>query len=472
MESVSERKILQAKLYNDPLLFARYILPHHFSLNPAPFHREIYNQLVQKKQKNVVVAPRGHAKSTVITLSYALYSIVFCEASFIVILSDTLTQAKLFLEAVKSELEGNDRLKEIFGEFVGDRWGEESITTSNDIRVVCKGAGQKMRGLKYKNHRPDLVIIDDLENDELVDSPDRRKKLANWFFKAVEPMMSKETGRMVMIGTILHYDSLLNKLAKDKNYNPLFYRAIMNGEALWKEQYSLQDLEDIKQRYKAQGQIDTFFQEYMNEPISNENAEFKKEYFRYYEDDEVLIKSLSKFITVDLAISEKETADYTVIMVSGIDAIGNMYVLEYIRDRLTPIETIEWIFNMEAKWKPHITGVESVAYQRSLIWFLQDEMKRRNRYFKVEELKADTDKERRIRGMQPRYALGTVYHKAHMTELEEELLLFPKSPHDDLSDALAYVPQIAFPGKGREDSRLKEFKFYKQTKPSLGMADF
>jgi hypothetical protein len=83
-------------------------------------------------------------------------------------------------------------------------------------------------------------------------------------------------------------------------------------------------------------------------------------------------------------------------------------------------------------------------------------MKRRNDFYIVEELKADTDKERRIRGLQPRYAIGSVFHKPHMTALEEELLLFPKAPNDDLADALAYVSQLAFPGKGAEEIPIPE----------------
>jgi len=444
-----------AELYNNVLLFATFLLSHHFNKKPADFHNEIFKHLRKGYKQTAIVAPRGHAKSTVVTLAYVLYCILFKRANFILIISDTYTQAKYFLDAIKKEFETNDLIKFLFGSLQGGVWGESEIETANGVRIVCRGAEQKIRGLKWKQHRPDLIIVDDLENDELVASKDRREKLERWFFGSVIPSLS-DKGRLIIIGTILHYDSLLNKLAKNEDFNPLFYRAIQDNKPLWGARFTLEDLNAIKENYKKQGLLDVFYCEYMNEPISDENAIFKKAYFKYYEDDESITKSLTKVMTVDLAISEKESADYTVIMVTGIDALNQIYVLEYIRARINPIETIENIFKLASKWKVSKIGIEGVAYQRSLQWFLAEEMRRRNEFYLIEELKADTDKERRIRGIQPRYAVGAVFHKPFMTDLEEELLLFPKSPHDDLADALAYVPQIAFRGVGAVEIKKPE----------------
>ena len=455
LKKVSDQTELQAMYYGDLLLFATMILPHHFYNEPAPFHKEICNHLKKGFKKNVIVAPREHAKSTLISLVYVLHCILYCEAHFIIILSDTEGQAALFLDTIKNEIETNEEIHRVYGHLKGKglKWGETEIDLINNIKIICKGAGQKVRGLKFREWRPDLFIIDDLENDEGVESKERRKKLARWFHGSVLPSVNKWGGKLVMIGTILHYDSLLMKLAKDKRYNPLFYRAIMKGKPLWADRLSLDYLNEVKQGYKDQGQLDTFYCEYMNEPISDENAIFKKDYFRYFQEEDlkVLSSSLSKFITVDPAISQKESSDYTAIMICGIDALNNIYILEYLRERFTPIETMDQIFKMVNKWKPTKVGIEGVAFQRSLQWFIEEEMKRRNKFFIIDELKADVDKQRRIRGIQPRYALGTVYHRPYHTELEEELLLFPKSPHDDLADALAYIPQLAFPGKSKSD---------------------
>lgn len=438
-------------LYKDKIAFCRYILPHHFTLAFGEFQKEIFGLVGSKDNRYCcVVAPRGHSKSSIITLGYLLHAILFMDCAFALIVSDTYTQGKMFLDAIKSEIETNEKLIEIFGKQQGLVWGEGEIETASGIKVMVRGAEQKIRGLKHRQHRPDLVIVDDVENEELTASPERREKLAFWFYSSVLPSLA-DTGRLIIVGTILHYDSLLNKLSKSKSFKTLFYKAIKeDGTPLWKEKFSIERLMEIKENYSREGLLNSFYTEYMNEPISDENSIFKKSMFKYYEFNEKEYKLWSKFITVDLAISEREQADYTVVMVCGVDSLNNIYVIEYRRGHFSPIETIEIIFELHKKHQVKTVGIESVAYQKALIWFLNDEMKRRNTFMFVEELKADMQKERRIRGLQPRYAVGTVFHRDYMTELEEELLRFPKGAHDDLSDSLAYLPQIAFQGNKEE----------------------
>lgn len=445
---------LLARFVNDILFFCFVVFPHHFSLPAGRFHREIFQFLTTKPKYACIVAPRGHTKSTSITLGYVLHEILFAQRHFILIIADTYTQSEMFLDAIKKELETNWIIKLLFGSLVGEQWGEGEITTLTDIKIVAKGTGMKLRGLKYKQYRPDLIVCDDLENEELVANPERREKTERWFYGSVIPSMADD-GRLIVVGTILHYDSLLMKLSKNPQFQTLFYKAVMDGKPLWEAKFSLESLEALKDGYRSQGLLDVFYCEYMNEPISDENRIFKQSYFKYFDDDKALYDSLSRFITVDLAISQKETADYNVIMVCGVDGLNQIYVIEYSRMRGTPGEVINELFRLVEKHKVLKVGIESVAYQRALIWFVQEEMRKRNRFFLVEELKADTDKERRIKGLQPRYASGSVFHKANMTELEEELMLFPKSPHDDVTDALAYLPQIAFPGKTTTDLNKK-----------------
>ncbi len=455
MLNVEKYKKIYEDFYKDPLLFAESILQDHFTLETPYFHKEIYKLLLAEHKFNCIVAPRGSAKSTLITLAYVLWTICFKKAHFIIIISDTYSQAKYFIDAIKAEIETNESLRLLFGNLEGGVWGEAEIETSTGIRIIGKGTEQKIRGLKFRQHRPDLIILDDCENEELVANSERRKKILHWYNGSVVPALNKD-GRIIIVGTILHYDSLLNKIYRNGDYNSLFYKIEYNNRPLWKARYPIEEIMKIKKHYKSQGLLDLFMAEYYNDPISDENRIFKKEYFKYYTTSQVLIGALSKVITVDLAISEKESADYTVIMVTGTDNDNNIYVLEYSRDRYSPIQTIDEIFRLADKWKVRCIGIESVAYQKSLIWFLQDEMRKRNKFFMIEELKADMDKERRIRGLQPRYAVGSIYHRPEMTDLEEELLRFPKSAHDDISDALAYVPQIKILGSSERKSNWKK----------------
>lgn len=469
MQETQDQKRLKEEIkllyYDSPLLFALEILPHHFTLKPAEFHKEIIDLLQQNYPKNCIVAPRGHAKSSLISLAYVLHQIVFCKSEFIILLSDTLSQSKYFLDAIKREFETNEKLIALFGNLVGSKWGEEEIETKTEIKIIALGAEQKIRGLKHRQHRPSLIVADDLENEELVSSPERRKKLYRWFNASVIPALASN-GRIIIVGTILHYDSVLMKTSKDETYRTRFYKAKAdNGTMLWPEHMDLAAWEQKRDDYRKRGLVDVFYGEWQNDPVNDENSIFKKDWFQYFSQTEKGFKidrvsensslkigkqfsldDLNVFITVDLAISHRESADYTVILAAGIDSSNNIFVLEYERDRFTPMETIEKIFTMQKKYEKQFirAGIESVGYQKSLQWFVEDEMKRRNQFFALEELRADTDKERRIRGLQPRYAIGSVYHRSWQTELEEEMLRFPKSPHEDILDALAYQPQIAF----------------------------
>ena len=460
-----------AEMYNDIMYFALVVLSHHFYLKPADFHREVCKVLERKDKYTCIVAPRGHSKSTLVSLAFILHQVLFRRVRFVILLSDTATQAERFLDTIKAELEGNEIIRKFWGNLEGKKWTSSEIELAIGVRIMAQGSGGKIRGVKYNQYRPDLIVVDDLENDELVKNKERRQDLELWYEGAVIPTLDPQ-GRLVIIGTILHYDSLLSKLSKDPQYTQLFYQAITNGKALWEERLSYENLMKLKESYTKRGLLDVFQCEYMNEPISAENAVFKKEWFKYYNDSEIDYRFLNKVIGVDLAIGQKNSSDYSVIMVTGMNDRNEIYVLEYSRGRYTPIEVIKEIFRLAKKWGVPTVGIEAVAYQKSLSYFVEEEMRRTGHFFMIEDLKPDTDKERRIKGLQPRYATGTVYHKPNMTDLEEELLLFPKSPHDDLSDTLYYCASML--KTGRKTSLPFVNKYYRGVKepPKNSLANF
>lgn len=443
---------LLAEMMNDVMYFALICLPHHFNLPPADFHREIAKQLQKNEQYTCIVAPRGFAKSTLVSLAYILHQVLFRKVRFVVLLSDTASQAERFLDTIKAELEGNETIQALFGNMEGRKWTSSEIELAIGVKIMATGSGGKMRGIKYNQYRPDLIIVDDLENDELVKNKERRNDLELWYEGAVIPTLDP-SGRLVIIGTILHYDSLLSKLSKDPQYTQLFYQAITNGRSLWEERMSYEKLIRMKKSFTSRGLLDVFQCEYMNQPISDENAIFKKEWFKYYSDNDIDYRFLNKVIAVDLAIGQKTSSDFSVVMVGGMNDRNEIYILEYSKGRYTPIEVIKEIFRLAKKWGVPTVGIESVAYQKSLRYFVEEEMRRSGHFFMIEDLRPDADKERRIRSLQPRYATQSIYHRPNMTDLEEELLLFPKSAHDDLSDTLYYCSTMLRTGR-------KTFSFF------------
>lgn len=241
----------------DMEFFGRAYFPHYFSRPSPEFHKEldaIWQQGVLKGQypitpvkikeisrmngtKRVAAAPRGHAKSTTLTFKGTMHAIVYGYKHYPIIISDSSEQAEGFLDNIRVEFEENEFLKEDFGDLTGKVWRSNVLITSTNIKVEAIGSGKKIRGRKHRNWRPDLIVLDDIENDENVRTPEQRSKLENWFLKAVSKAGDDYTD-IVYIGTLLHYDSLLAKTLKNPGYKAIKYKAVISfskADDLWKK---------------------------------------------------------------------------------------------------------------------------------------------------------------------------------------------------------------------------------------------
>ena len=452
MQNEKKVAVLKKLFEKDIESFGQFFFKNHLRKKTPNFHREIYRMYENKELKRVALgAPRGHSKSTITDLVYLAWEIVHKRVHFVLLVSDTYSQAALFLETLKAELESNERLKDFYGNLVSDNWSEGEIVT-NGIMVKAVGAGMKVRGLKYREYRPDLIIVDDLENDELVENKERREKLERWFNGALLPSMDKD-GRTIVIGTILHYDSLLCKMLSETQYlewEKKTYKAINDYGALWPEHLNLDELAKIKKDYLDKGQGYLFYQEYQNDPVSDENRKFKIEKFKYYESLEG--KQLNTFITIDRAYSMDKTADFTGIVAVSVDMENNWYIRHAERFKGLEADLIKKIFDLKGYYSALKVGIEQKAYEYTIKPTLDDEMRRRNDFFTIEELKdGGTAKNKRIEGLLPRFESGTLYFKRDQTDLIDELITFPKSIHDDLSDALAHQLGLAVKPEGEWD---------------------
>ena len=236
----------------DMEFFGRAYFPHYFSRPSPEFHREldnIWQQGVLKGEypttpakvkkisrmngtKRVVAAPRGHAKSTSLTFKGSIHAIVYEYKHYPIIISDSSEQAEGFLDNIRVEFEENEALKEDFGSLIGKVWRSNVLITSTNIKVEAIGSGKKIRGRKHRNWRPDLLVLDDIENDENVRTPEQRKKLESWFLKAVSKAGDDYTD-IIYIGTLLHYDSLLAKTLNNPGYKAIKYKAVIPTKRIY-----------------------------------------------------------------------------------------------------------------------------------------------------------------------------------------------------------------------------------------------
>ena len=459
--------------------FVEGLLAKNFAerVGTPQFHREIWDLCCSPHRFVAIAAPRSFAKSTAVTHSYTLASVLFRERSFVILVSDTETQAVMFLQDIKKELEDNEDLVNLFG-LKRDSLGKTKFIkdTESDIivpfadgtkfRIVAKGSEQKVRGLKWGNQRPDLIICDDLENDEIVLNKDRRDKFKRWFMGALLPVRS-DTGIVRVVGTILHMDSLLEglmpeaQLARMRKHHLLVkeplkdsskiklpwlsvkYRAHDSGyrHLLWEEKRNEVDLRAIRDDYINQGLPEVYSQEYLNVPIDESFALFRKSDFLTLRDEDFQ-KNVNYYITVDLAISHEDRADYSVFTVGGVDSDGMLSIRNIIRDRLDAREIVDLLLHLQRQYNPIAVGVEEGMIQKSILPFLRESMIRSGTYLNLFPLKPSLDKVTRCRSIQARMRAGGVRFNKEAEwypDLESECLRFPTDKHDDQVDTLSYL---------------------------------
>lgn len=505
-----ENGIRRALAAMDLAYFGRAYLPHYFSRPSPQFHAELDTLWREGVLKGVVpigddaklvdaqdgcrratAAPRGHAKSTNLTFKGSLHAALYRYKRYIIILSDTSDQANGFLSAIKDELEDNGAIREDFGDLTGGVWRENVIITSHGVRIDAIGAGQKIRGRKHKNWRPDLMVLDDIENDENVRTVEQRKKLENWFYKAVSKAGDTYTD-IVYIGTLLHYDSLLAKVLKNPAYRSVKYKAVQSfstsplwetwesiytdlgndgreleaksffernraemlagTKVLWEEKLSYYDLMVTR---VSEGEA-SFNSELQNEPVNPDDCLFNEEWFDYYNPEDMDFSSADfRFYGfVDPSLGKNRRADYSAILTGALEVpTGYLYILDADIARRHPdaiisdvLQKADWIQRTYGKRYVKF-GVETVQFQ----WFLKEQLAKSSArariYLPIEEVPQSSDKVLRIQTLQPDIKNKYIKFSRRHKLLLEQLQYFPMADHDDGPDALEGLRTIAQGGR-------------------------
>ena len=491
----------------DLAYFGRAYLPHYFTRESPKFHDElndIWKNGVMKKLnpidkadvisrldgcRRAIAAPRNHAKSTNFTFKDSLHAIIYKYKHYILIISDSSEQAEGFLSDIRLELEDNPIIKEDFGELKGDKaWKSSVLLTSTNIKIEAIGSGKKVRGRRHRNWRPDLIVMDDIENDENVYTKEQRMKLSNWFFKAVSKAGDTYTD-IVYIGTILHYDSLLSNVMVNPKYisvrycgvirfaknqklwdaweaiycdleNPnrqedaeVFYEAnkeeMLEGtKVLWEENWSYYKLMENKIEI---GEA-SFNSEIQNEPIDPNSATFNEEWFDYYEESLIDFKN-PRFIFVgsnDPSLGKNKKSDTSSLFALAKDTVtGYMYVVEASVEIRKPDVIIQDAIEMSKRLRRDYNkgffkfGVETVQFQ----YFFKDVMVQKsaeaNEYLPIEEIQSTINKNLRIESLQPLIKNKFIkFNRKHKT-LIKQLTEYPMGKNDDAPDGLEMVVRLA-----------------------------
>lgn len=414
-----------------------------------PFHREMYGLAMAGHNRIVICAPRSFAKSTVFSKIYPLYQILQGGASKILIISATGTLAEHWLSEIRRELEENPFILDPergYGDVRTDKWTQSHLIAQRQDGTKCevyaKGAGYQIRGF-----RPDIIIVDDIEDDEGVRSDDQRDKLLDWFNKALLNTLEKDS-QLIMIGTLLHPLALLNDVMEREDWISKKYQAITRDESLWPEKWPLDALE---KRRREIGTV-AFNSEFQNDPIVSENPVFVREWFGKQTDDDKKQPVSRTVIACDPAIARNETSDFTALVSisdihkSGAVGVRPRYIVRsdggVIRGHWPLNRTVTELIGAYDRLGASAIVIETTAYQQALA----DEVRRycdeNHRNINIIEVKPDKDKERRAHAVAPMLERGEVffdYEDPMHCKLMDELFLFPTGTHDDMVDAFVYA---------------------------------
>lgn len=456
--------------------FAQTYFPHYLQKAPSLLHGHLFSRLPDiafenKGARDVVIAPRGSAKSTLVSMIYILWRALIGRSRYSLIIMDAFAQAVLQIEAIKAELESNPRLANDFPEQSGKGrvWKEGEIVTRNNVRIQGVGAGMKLRGRRHGPHRPDLAVLDDIENDDNVRSPEQREKLESWVLKTVLKLGPADGSiDLIHIGTVLHHDAVILRNAKRPGWRLARFRALMTEPErndLW-EQFeelyrnveddgvtahafyvanraemdkgavlnwpAMQSLEQLMiERIESPS---AFASEQQGEPIA-ENAPFQKLVFWVMKRPDWLF-----FGAVDPSLGRKgHGRDPSAILVGGIDRSGRAPVLDVveasIRKRLPDVIIADTIA-MQKEYKCSLWFIEAVQFQE----FFRTEVMTRALAEGVAlpalPVIPHTDKALRIERLQPPVAAGLIRLHATQTTLIQQLQQYPNADHDDGPDCL------------------------------------
>ena len=469
-------KEILAQCATSTRMLAQVYFPERFY---APFadniHGKIFDLIDGPDNKVAIAAPRGWGKTSIVALALMARHILFDYTRFICYINKSHDAASLQTDNLRRELVTNKMIKYSFGDFkhiyTGTGFDEtfsKKAWVAYNTMVWPRGAGQQVRGVLFKNSRPGLIVIDDLEDPERIENPEIRKGWLRWLYadviKAV-PVLDKKW-KIVYIDTLKHEDSVLQHLLDSPDWTSVRLEACDDDFHSTAPLFmSDEDIDKLWQEHQRIGQTDVFFRELRNLPISTKDSAFQQGYFKYYNvppertpreeidlkktDAEIqLDQNIETVVILDPAKTVKIHSAESAIIAIGIDInSARLYIRDIVSERMYPDEIYDALFDMALTHGAKVIGVEETSLNEFIKQPIKNEMFKRGKFYELIWLKprGGLKKELRVKELVPYYRQGYVYHNASCTNikrLEQQLLMFPRSALWDIMDAEAYVVEL------------------------------
>jgi predicted phage terminase large subunit-like protein len=437
----------------DSDFYGRHFFPKAFRQKTPAFHKEIDDVIERPENRFVAIESyRGSAKTTRLRM-FTSKRIAYGISRTILYMSDTETHAAKSLEWIKRNVEHNRLWAQTYQLTPGKKWTETDIEIvhgafGHTVRVLALGITGQVRGINIDDHRPDLIIGDDLENEENTGTPEQREKISRLFFGAVEkslvPASENIDAKLVLLGTPLHRDALVEVCRKDPNWTSRRYSCFdAKGQSRWEERFSTETLLNDKQSHIQRNQLHLWMREMECKVVTPETCYFKLEWLKYWE---VLPDDLTYVIGIDPASSDSPDADFQAVVVWGIKG-SRRYLVRYEQVRgQDPDELMAQVVSLIKDKRPVSIGVETIAYQKILKKKLEATLRRVGLFIPVVPIEDRRRKEDRIRQVYGDLAaFGNLYvNKAHL-EFIQQFADYPDVTHEDILDAGTIAEMAAAP---------------------------
>ena len=458
---------LKEKIRGDMLLFGKVVMPNMFSSESPAFHQQITKRLHDNELKQInIIAPRGHAKSSIVGGVFPLNHILFDKGpKLVVLVSRTQDHAVKLLGTIKDALDYSEQLRYMFGYWgmnSAKKWTRSEIELKDGSMIICKGTGQQIRGIKVGNQRPTLIILDDPEDENNTKTSEAMEANLRWLLQSGVPSLDPIRGRIAVIGTPQHERCMVELLKEMKGWETMTFRPDMEtGIPLWEAVWPMEKLLNKKSELESINRASIFYREYMCQIIGDEDQLFKQEFFQFYDgyvkvdgDNEATLhlselngekvdetRPVNIFTGVDPASSTKQTADYSVIFNIAIDEKMNRFVLPYWRKHATPLQVADAILQNFKTYRSKKTRIEVVGYQEMLREYVRQMAEDQGMYVPGLEIRENprNAKSARLESLQPAFAQRKVFMMSKMSDFQNELLLYPRGKHDDLLDGMFYA---------------------------------
>lgn len=446
------------------ILFAIYYFKDYFKYPLAPYHyemnKDLHDLIDNKIRECAWIMFRESAKTTFAKL-FIIWLIAYNKKKYINVDSFDKENAERILFDVAYELVNNKALQADYGVLFSKERGINDIkqnrinnfVTENGIRVEAHSTQESVRGRIHLNQRPDFLLLDDFETNKTKDSEAYTKQVREHISEALAGM--SPDGSILYLGNYIteagNIQYLLDRAKTDERLRIRNVPVEYKGEPTWTGKYCMTDKEaeatgkvSLEDKKRQLGSL-VYSYEMLNQPIDDSIAEFKKEFAQQATEDELKHLTYNTYITIDTAVSEKDSADNTGVCINRVTRDNKFYITAY-KLKVNPKDLIEHLFYLWETYNPVAIGVEKTVYLLAIKPFLDDEMRKRNKFMIIKELDhKQTQKETRIRALIPRWESKSIFFVGNCDDLIQEMRVFPRGTHDDVLDATAYTLQIANP---------------------------